>query len=416
MLNRRNFLKLSGGVVAGALLAGQRPLPSFAKQHSGAQPSITANEAVILMSAPSINDAYYRQFFTDLLAFYGRLVAVAHPNDVPLVMVDSATFARASAMIPTENLIIGNIPDVWMRDFSPIRTKSGNFDFTYAPQYLDGSDAAYIEQRFNAWFSRTGLTKKRVPLILDGGNYIYNGVDSAVVTTRILTDNPGYTRTQIVNTFKRSLGLTRLAIIPEEPGDITGHADGMVTWLAPNKLGVAHYSEPLRSRVRTALTAALPTVQQVEIPYVPHDDVWQDWSTAKGVYVNALTTANAIYVPQFGLAEDAEALAIYRQHATKSVIPVPVGPEVSMGGSVRCLTWDVDGRDAQTLLGYYDGYDVYAAATSSPVEVVDSLPPDEEVAIDMSDEEIGEGEINEGEIDSETERKVFSMYLPLVSH
>jgi hypothetical protein len=205
MLNRRNFLKLGCSAVASVLLASQRPLPSFAMQSAATQRSISANEAVILMSAPSINDAYYRPFFTDLLAFYGRLVAVAHPNDIPLVMVDSATFARAAAVIPAENLIIGNIPDVWMRDFSPIRTKSGNFDFTYAPQYLASSDTAYIEQRFNAWFSRTGLTKKRVPLILDGGNYLYNGVDSAVVTTRILADNRGYTRTQIVNTFKRSL-------------------------------------------------------------------------------------------------------------------------------------------------------------------------------------------------------------------
>ncbi len=411
MFTRRTFLKVGCGAVAGALLASQRPLRSFARQHAGAEASISANAAVIMMAAPSINDAYYRQFFTDLLAFYGRLVAVAHPNDVPLVMVDSATFARAAAVIPAENLIIGNIPDVWMRDFSPIRTKSGNFDFTYAPQYLASSDTAYIEQRFNAWFSRIGLTKKRVPLILDGGNYLYNGVDSAVVTTRILADNRGYTRTQIVNTFKRSLGLTRLAIIPEEPGDITGHADGMVTWLAPNKLGVVRFPEPLRSRVRTALSAALPNVQQVEIPYVPHDDVWQDWSTAKGVYVNALITANAIYVPMFGLAADAEALAIYRQHATKPIIPVPVGPEVSMGGSVRCLTWEVDSVDAQTLLGYYDGYDVYTAATTPTVaEEAEMLPTDEVVAIDLSAEEI-----TVDEIDNATDRKLFSAYLPLVS-
>lgn len=403
MITRRHFLKISCGVATGAMVMAQQPLRTLAMSNQVAPAgTAAASEAVILMSAPSINNNYYRPFFDDLLTFYSRMVAAAHPNDVPLVMVDRATFWDAATVIPEENLIIGNIPDIWMRDFPPIRTQAGNFNMKYAPQYLNRRDARYIERRFDRWYRKTGLVRSNLPLILDGGNFNYNGIDRAVTTERILADNRRYSRTRLVNLIKKHMGIKQLAIIPEEAGDITGHSDGMVKWLAPNKLGVAQFHGAFRNRVHNALRSGLPGVDLVEIPYVPHDDLWQDWSTAKGVYVNALTTTNAIYVPMFGLAEDAQALAIYRQHATKPVIPVQVGPEVSMGGSVRCMTWQLDGTDAQTILGYYDDYDVYAAA-SAPEEVET-----------ISDEELDAEEAAIGELDSEIDRKAFSIYLPTV--
>ncbi len=308
-------------------------------------------DSVVLFVAPSINNSYYREFFEDIFLFYERFIAHSHPLDTPLVVVDQATQKHIGARILPQNLLTGSIPDIWIRDFAPIRTVKGTFDFCYRPNYHSQSAAESIEVGFQRWFSATNIENERMSLILDGGNLNYNGLDQAVTTTRILQDNPSYSERAIAELLKHQLGLTHLAIIPQEPGDVTGHSDGMVKWLSEERLGVAHFDEPLRSQVLTKLAEGLGhNVELIELPHVPQEELWQEWPSAKGVYVNALTTDNAIYIPQFGLAEDTTAVELYNQYATKTVIPIQTGLEVILGGTIRCLSWQVNGPDARLLL------------------------------------------------------------------
>ena len=108
--------------------------------------------------------------------------------------------------------------------------------------------------------------------------------------------------------------------------------------------------EPERSRVWRALKENLPGVELLELPFEPTGELWEGWESAAGVYVNALSTENAFYVPRFGLDADEVAIQAYCARSSRDVIPVITGREVRLGGSVHCLTWDISGDDARRVL------------------------------------------------------------------
>jgi agmatine/peptidylarginine deiminase len=307
-------------------------------------------DSVVITVAPSIGTDQYREFFADLVGFLARLTDASHPDDQFLVVVDPQTVAEIGGRVPQKNLLVGSIPDIWIRDFAPVRTLEGSFKFRYLPAYLRQEDARTIERGFMEWLQSLGLEAEPVDLVLDGGNFVYNGADSVVITERILEDNPGYTRAEIRHRIQSGLELETVAIVPEGVREKTGHADGMVVWLSEEVLGVARFEEPARSRVLRALEQELPGVELAELPFQPTGDVWEGWESAAGVYVNALVTEHALYVPHFGLEADALAERAYRSLSAKDVIPVRTGREVRLGGSIHCLTWELSGRDAERVL------------------------------------------------------------------
>jgi agmatine/peptidylarginine deiminase len=307
-------------------------------------------DSVIVTVAPSVGAGHYREFFADLVGFLTRLIEASHPDDQFLVVVDPQTVSKIRDRVPQKNLLVGSIPDIWIRDFAPVRTMHGSFKFRYLPAYLRQEDARTVERGFMVWLRSVGLEAEPVDLVLDGGNFVYNGTDSVVITERIVEDNPGYTRAEIQQRIQSDLELETVAIIPEGVREKTGHADGMVVWLSEEVLGVARFAEPARSRVLRALEQELPGVELVELPFQPTGDVWEGWESAAGVYVNALSTEHALYVPQFGLEADPLAERAYRSLAANEVIPVKTGREVQLGGSIHCLTWELSGRDVEVVL------------------------------------------------------------------
>jgi agmatine deiminase len=307
-------------------------------------------QSVIITVAPSVGSDQYGEFFADLVGFLTRLVEASHPDDQFLVVVDPETVAEIIDHVPQKNLLVGSVPDIWIRDFAPVRTVNGNFKFRYLPAYLRQDHARTIEHGFMAWFRSVGLEAEPVDLVLDGGNFVYNGTDSVVITERIVEDNPGYTRQEIHQRIQSVLQLETVAIIPEGVREKTGHADGMVVWLSEEILGVARFEEPARSKVLRALDQELSGVELVELPFQPTGEMWEGWESAAGVYVNSLSTEHALYVPQFGLEADPLAERAYRSFSANDVIPVKTGREVRLGGSIHCLTWELSGGDAERIL------------------------------------------------------------------
>ena len=65
-----------------------------------------------------------------------------------------------------------------------------------------------------------------------------------------------------------------------------------------------------------------------------------------GIYTNSAVTTNAVYVPQDGLPGAAEALAVVTTHAgSKAVVPIDTSRVSMMGGSVRCMCWQLQPED-----------------------------------------------------------------------
>lgn len=305
--------------------------------------------SVFFISIPSVNDTHHSTF-KSLVQFVQNLLTVVHEKDLLLVVVDSETEDKLKGQIPKTNLISGTIPDTRIRDFSAIQTQAGLFKYRYRPGYLKKSEAAVIEKHYTDWFQSLELAYKKVNLRIEGGNFNYNGENSGITTARIFTDNYENSQSDIISLLKDTLELEHLAILPEVPGEKMGHSDGMVKWLDKQTLAVCDFEPELANSVRQAISQDLKDVEVVLVPYKPEDDYWKGFMNAMGIYVKAMTTENAIYVPQYSMESDDEALDIFKQHTTKEVIPVSVGKLGRTGRSVRTLTWQLTGQEALKVI------------------------------------------------------------------
>jgi agmatine/peptidylarginine deiminase len=62
-----------------------------------------------------------------------------------------------------------------------------------------------------------------------------------------------------------------------------------------------------------------------------------------GSYANMLVTNNAVYVPQYNQPSyDTQAIEVTKSHTSKKVVPVDMSKLSHMGGSVRCMSWQIE--------------------------------------------------------------------------
>jgi agmatine deiminase len=307
--------------------------------------------SVILTVAPRASDDVYGEHFEALIAFLGRLMAAAHPDDVVMTIVDSPTRQLLADRLPASQLIEGDVADIWVRDFGPVPVAGELVQFVYRPTYHSPQLAGTVRTSWKGWLARAGIPVRDVDLVLDGGNIVYDRAGSAIITERVLSDNPDRSEEEIRQLLLAEAGFLRVAIVPEGPRQKTGHADGLVSWLAPNVVGIARLEEPHRSGISGSLREQLPGLRLVELPNAPSGELWRGWQSCSGIYANSLVTDNAHYVPQFGLEDDERALAIYAEHAARPVIAVETGDEVQLGGTIRCLTLELEGAVAEQVIG-----------------------------------------------------------------
>lgn len=51
------------------------------------------------------------------------------------------------------------------------------------------------------------------------------------MTDRVFKDNPTYERKKLIKDLYELLQVDKLYFVPEQPGDFTGHSDGMVRFV-----------------------------------------------------------------------------------------------------------------------------------------------------------------------------------------
>ncbi len=316
---------------------------------AGHSNSFADGRELIVLSAPGARDPYYADDYEGILDFQVRFASAVLGQDNVVVLADRATVKNLKGRLPEDVLLPASIPDIWIRDFAPV-SAGKMVRFAYRPSYLKGADARHIQAGFDRFARRQGLRFETSRLVLDGGNLVDNGAGKAVVTSRFLEDNPGLSPVEAAAALKSALGLSALAIVPEEEGDATGHADGMAMWASPGTLLLNRYDEPFRGRVLAALEEGLPGIEVVEVEAVFSPEVRDGFASACGLNVNAVTTERFIYVPVFGHPADGAFLERLRLHTGKEAIPINAESVCPLGGSVRCLSWQVTGENARRLI------------------------------------------------------------------
>ena len=314
-----------------------------------AMPPRTEKDLIVL-AAPSVHNDYYADVFADIIAFDIAYAQAVLGKDEVRVLVDADTRPYFEGKVPEDILVKASVKDIWLRDFATVNPYDP-IQFRYTAASLDGVqyEADFIQSSFNDFVGERGITFPTTNLLIDGGNVVDNYAGRAVTTTRFLEDN-GFTKDEGVAALKELLDATEVAILPPDDPALA-HSDGMVMFIEDNVLVVNEYDEPLRTEIITELTSAFPGVELIEVPAAWDDATWDgNIGSACGINVNSVVTTNYIYVPHFGDQNSDAVIATIKEHTSKTVVPIPAENVCQMGGSVRCLSWQQSGEQAQKLL------------------------------------------------------------------
>lgn len=255
-------------------------------------------------------------------------------NDIYKPAAERLFAALTAGKVPYK--LLDNTRDIWLRDFMPIKTKSGRYvSFRYEPGYLDD----YPELR-------TDFRKEIAPQLqleslvysdinLDGGNVVFSpSCETAVISDRIFMENWHYSSAELMQELERLLQ-ARVVIIPSLRSDMTGHADGMVRFVDENT-AVGNASRSLfglEAHIKTALRNH--GIEVYDFPYFNSKG-----GSAAGCYLNFLEIEQAVFLPIFGADTDDEAISTAKSIFNKAVIPVNINEIAKDGGLLNCISWE----------------------------------------------------------------------------
>jgi len=140
--------------------------------------------------------------------------------------------------------------------------------------------------------------------------------------------------------------------------------DRLVSFLDNNTIAIANLSELWLNATVRQLSESFGhrPFKVVPMPNYHVSDHWGHFDGVCGEFLNALVTADHIFLPNFGAdvnnrrrgympAADEIATDLVRRHTDKSVVTVAVKQSVcEMGGSPRSFTWQLKGNLADKLI------------------------------------------------------------------
>jgi len=311
---------------------------------------------LIVLAAPSIHNNYYEEYFNDILNFHvGYVKEVSQLwNDEIRILIDEDTRSLYEEKIAPDFLIIADMYDIWMRDFTTINPEKP-VQFVYTDASMSKKESITTQKQFSEFADSYDLDIQKTDYIIDGGNIVDNYAGKVVTTTRFLEDN-NLSYDQWVEILQELLWATQVAII--EPDDeILAHADGMVAWIDDDVLAVNDYSQldpEFHNIVLEELKYAFPDTKIITVPVEFDETGWVDetkwiWS-ACGVNLNLVNTYSTLYVPVFGNDYESEVLETIRNNTSKKIVTIDAQWVCKYGGSVRCTVWQVAGENMNKLL------------------------------------------------------------------
>ncbi|WP_353570843.1 agmatine deiminase family protein [Candidatus Albibeggiatoa sp. nov. BB20] len=165
---------------------------------------------IVLATPQGSDDPYYGEFFNEIVDFQVSYAKrIAGNDNVIIIAPEGEAYDRVSRALPG-HVLKGKVADIWMRDLGASRQKDPIL-FQYWPNYIQPSSLrTETRQSFLNVLSQYGVSAEDfIPsnIILDGGNFVDNGVDTVVMTTRVYTDNPQLSPDELNNHPLKTGGL-----------------------------------------------------------------------------------------------------------------------------------------------------------------------------------------------------------------
>lgn len=237
--------------------------------------------------------------------------------------------------------LLSSTNDIWAVDYMPIQTDRDRFlQFIYAPDYLEAKRYRELRTDPGPVCQALGITPIQIPLKLDGGNAI-RGRNWVILTDKVFKENQDRTRQEILQILEEAFQAKPI-IIPREPGDFTGHADGILRMYDEDTVLVNDYPSNYKPKFQRELFSVLQKegLKTIRIPFAVSDRSTSD--DVSGHYLNYLQMQNFVLVPSFGMPEDDYALNVFEElfpkHAVESINCNSISID---GGVLNCISWNV---------------------------------------------------------------------------
>lgn len=232
--------------------------------------------------------------------------------------------------------LLNNTRDIWLRDFMPVKTKSGKYvSFRYEPSYLDGFPELRTDFRSDIAPNLDFKNLVYSDINLDGGNVVFSPLKGTVVISdRVFTENFNYSSAELVQELEKLLE-ARVIIIPSLHSDMTGHADGMVRLVGENTAIVNAPLSPYGFETKVKKSLQNYGFNVIDFPYF-----YSKGDSAVGCYLNYLATEKSIFLPVFGVDTDNEAINKAKNIFDKTIIPVNINEIAKYGGVLNCISWE----------------------------------------------------------------------------
>lgn len=239
--------------------------------------------------------------------------------------------------------IIPATKDIWCRDYMPIQVAKDRFvQFMYAPDYLGGR---YKHLRADGEIGPSlpvTRTCARSEIVLDGGNVVA-WTDKIIVCDKVFGENPRWKPSGLLRKMRDLFGVGQVIVIPTEPGDVLGHADGVARFIDGDAV-LANDYKIVDGRYRATLRQVLRRagLEVVELPYLPRTMRFRGIPPAFGCYLNYLRVGRVIVLPGYGLPEDDEVLnRVQRFFPGSEVQTLDCSGLSREGGVLNCASWTV---------------------------------------------------------------------------
>lgn len=231
--------------------------------------------------------------------------------------------------------------DVWAVDYMPIQTDLNRFvRFVYNPSYLQSKKYLKTISDVDEICKAIGIETFKTDIIIDGGN-VTRWTNKIIMTDRVFKDNPTYERKQLTKELHELLQVDKIYFVPEQPGDFTGHSDGMVRFVDEHTVIINDYKQEKEEFYRAFEIAIHNTgLDYITIPYNVYDN--KSNNNANGDYINYLQMENTVIIPTFDIKEDDLAVRQLETIFAEQNIQTIESNEIAYdGGILNCITWNI---------------------------------------------------------------------------
>uniref|UniRef100_A0A915JB91 Uncharacterized protein n=1 Tax=Romanomermis culicivorax TaxID=13658 RepID=A0A915JB91_ROMCU len=348
---------------------------SFLEIVSGFKFSNELGKPLVVISAPSFWDAYYKEKFFDLINFDIDLAKAIAPTDNVLVLADRNTLPYLQGRsheipkkLPDDMLLEANIYDIFLRDFSPMGIREV-LKFHYAPDGMDAFAARQIDKSMMRFLVQNELRwSKNLTLALSGSQVVDNGVDKAIIDKNVYKENRASWQEwaltiQLMSSFKSIALVEWLNETGPLNDNITTRLDDWMAFIDNDMLAISPMTPENQAILEQSVKKSFKNqVKLVEMPDLFVTEAWNNRTGICGLYTNLLMTNDNVYLPVFGndpenwligqsTMVDKMAVEMVQVNTRRNVVPVNMPRKIcQIGAGLRSLTWLARGEMADKLM------------------------------------------------------------------